>query len=562
MIVYGDPGYDDSAAGLLERVRIRAALARPDDPDDLRTLLIEAGQLEQALADRLDDGPSIRSAMAATDLAAEAFLGGAGTGPVRAALARLEPPAGLGVRVKIPEGFAFYTLYPEQYAWAARRWAEDHAAARPRAAVVVGIRSIGTGLSAVVARVLARAGWRVRRLTVRPAGHPYDRRVALPAETVRGAGFGLVVDEGPGRSGSSMAAAGRALAAAGLDRSAISFLPGHGAGPGTEGSAEVRRWWADTRLYVTGLDEPAWHGRSLPESLAELGGAAVARVEDLSGGEWRRAAYRDERDWPAALVPFGRTRYRVVRPDGTALLWTFEGLAGRAEAAFDRMERLAALGWTVAPCGCRQGFVAKPWTQGRRLERTEARPDLLARIGRYIAAAAGPPLTMAEQRAALERLRELLYWNIRESLGAAGAERSRRWAGLAPERPRSGYGDGRLGPEEWLLGDDGRLVKADGAGQDGDHTAVGRQPLAFALAGAMVEWRLDETTAEPLLKGYAQAGGEAVPAPALTFYRLAYAAFRLGQCAMSAGPADPAERVRLNRAEAFYRSQLAELLAR
>jgi len=54
------------------------------------------------------------------------------------------------VRVKVPEGFAFYTLYPEQYCAAASRWCDEHATSARRV-LVVGVRSIGTSLSALVA---------------------------------------------------------------------------------------------------------------------------------------------------------------------------------------------------------------------------------------------------------------------------------------------------------------------------------------------------------------------------------------------------------------------------
>jgi hypothetical protein len=98
-----------------------------DERDARRRLLIEAGQLEQALADRLGNDPLVQRVMTVTDLAADAFLGYADLGPIQKALAEIELPPDLTVRVKVPEGFAFYALYPEQYAEAARRWIRDHA---------------------------------------------------------------------------------------------------------------------------------------------------------------------------------------------------------------------------------------------------------------------------------------------------------------------------------------------------------------------------------------------------------------------------------------------------
>jgi hypothetical protein len=569
MIVYGDPSYETPAGVLLDRLRQRVEHSDQEDVDERRALLIEAGQLEQALADRLDGDPAARRVETVTELAADALLGHADAGPIREALARIDLPPDLTVRVKVPEGFAFYTLYPEHYAKAAAWWVKDHAAAASRRAVVVGVRSIGTSLSAVVARVLAQAGWTVRRLTVRPMGHPYDRRVELPhetANTVKKTDFGLVVDEGPGQSGSSMAAAAGALVRAGLDRSAIAFFPGHAHGPGHAASDAVRAWWADTPSYVAGLSELAFEGKSLTEALAFHSGGIVVRVEDLSAGAWRSIAYPDERDWPAAFVPFERTRYRAVRRDGSSVLWTFAGLASGAEASLARLEALARGGWTVAPLDCACGFVARPWVEGKPLALEQSDAAVLGHIGRYIAATAGPAMTMAEQQASLERLREMLYWNTWESLGEAMAERTRRWNGLAPERSWPAYGDGWLAPQAWVRRTDGRLIKVDCAGHSMDHTMVGSQPLAWDLAGAMVEWNLDGQTAHgeaasPLLKAFVAAGGEMLPVEALAFYRMAYAAFRLGQCVLCAGTGDAAERRRLACAGEFYKVQLARQLA-
>lgn len=471
MIVYGDPSYEVPAAVLLDRVRQWAGRASghvpdgtgssardgqadvvpqygsADERDARRRLLIEAGQLEQALADRLGNDPLVQRVMTVTELAADALLGRAYLGPIQKALAEIELAPDLTVRVKVPEGFAFYALYPEQYAEAARRWICDHADSGAKRAAVVGIRSIGTGLSAVMARVLIEVGWSVRRLTVRPTGHPYARRAELPSEAVRGAVFGLVVDEGPGLSGSSMAAAAQALVEAGIDRSRVFFFPGHRSGPGHAGNEDVRRWWADTPRYVVGLNETTWNGRSLTEEPAYRSGPFV-RVDDLSGGMWRRAVYASEDEWPAAFAVFERAKYRVVRRDGSSVLWKLEGLTGGAEDARDRMAWLAKRGWTEAPLDSAYGFVARLWIEGKPLRIDQCDAAVLDRIGRYIVDAADSELSIAEPRASLEQLRELLYWNTRKSLGERMAERTLRWKRLIPERSQPAYGDGRLGPEE------------------------------------------------------------------------------------------------------------------
>ncbi len=47
---------------------------------------------------------------------------------------------------------------------------------------VLGIRSIGVTLSAVACAALRLRGIECRRFTVRPTGHPYDRKLELTPE--------------------------------------------------------------------------------------------------------------------------------------------------------------------------------------------------------------------------------------------------------------------------------------------------------------------------------------------------------------------------------------------
>lgn len=571
MIVYGDPARAGLAGALLARLQTRLAAllqTRVADTDALRALLIEAGEMEQAARDGLPDLPATVLLQTVTDRAADAFHSRwTGTGDVPAALAAMgralesvDLPEAAHLTVKVPEGFAFYALYPEQYVVAARRWAEEHRESAPT--LVVGIRSIGTTLSAIVAATLRAAGREVRRLTVRPTGHPFDRTTDIDPRHVDGAGWALIVDEGPGLSGSSFAAVAEALAAAGLDRRRIVFLPGHGGEPGNQAaSPTVRAWWAETPRYVTPLSDLRWNGLPLPEALAartvERFGP-VRRTEDLGGGLWRRAAYPDPAGWPAVCAPFERPKYRCLLDDGTSVLWKFEGLGNEA-AAF---ARLASLGeWTAPPLDTALGFVAVPWIEGARLSSADAAdPGVLAHVGRYIARGAGPPLSPDERSAAHERLTEMVYWNTWEALGEEAAARTRVWSAAARDADTAagapGYGDGHLAPGEWLRTPDGRILKTDAAGHDADHTIVGRQPLAWDIAGAWVEWGLDKKTAAPLLDA-------AGPGTELAFYRLAYAAFRLGQTSFCAGLVahDPEEQGRLRRAAAFYGETLTRLLA-
>lgn len=604
MIVYGDPQYETTLSAMVRRLAsaIETTARTPANSlgglDRLRDALIVAGQLEQAVADGLDGILSGSDARHVIDELQSV------TDQLAAALCAALPPSGMvtwsterGVRsmraavqsldslkaapdapltVKVPEGFAFYALYPEAYLAAARCWLDEQAGTRGHRALVVGIRSIGTTLSAVVGAALGAAGWKTRRLTVRPAGEPFARVASINATDARGVDWALVVDEGPGLSGSSMASVGEALVRAGIARHRIVFFPGHGGEPGGAARRSVRDWWARTPRAVTPLAELRWHGQRLEELLAaeseRVCNRAVIGVEDSGGGLWRAARYASSASWPAVCAPFERPAYRCLLADGAAVLWTFTGLAGAPEgenggpeSTAARITSLARDGWTVPPLAVALGFVGSRWLAGTPLRRDDASPAVLERIGRYIARAAGPPLSHKEAEPARQRLDEMIYWNVWEILGEAAAERVRTWHGAAPDRtwadPSRRYGDGRLAPHEWVRTVEGAVMKVDAAGHEQDHTVVGVQPIDWDIAGAIVEWDLTERAAAPLLAAV-EAGGVAPPSAAsLAYYRLAYTAFRAGQTSMCAGmTADPLEHARLQQAHAGYRGQLVALV--
>src|SRR5688500_14446363 len=328
MIVYGDPSYERRLPDLVTSLRAGDPDGGASGPmclDKLRGLLIAAGQVEQGAQHAALAGQVLTRLRELTDRFADAFavcLSGDGNVGANIAAARVlldelasrvpETP----VRVKVPEGFGFYTLYPEQYLEAAAKWFSMPGVRHGLRTVVVGVRSIGTTLSAVVRAATVRRNWQCVRLTVRPTGHPFDRQVALPDLGRLENATALVVDEGPGISGSSITAAARALLDAGVQRERISLLPGHGGEPGSAASDTTRAWFREGPRYVASLGELRWRGRSLTDVLAEqtsrLTGAPVERVDDLGGGAWRQFVYAKEGDWPAAIPALERTKYRCI----------------------------------------------------------------------------------------------------------------------------------------------------------------------------------------------------------------------------------------------------------
>jgi hypothetical protein len=599
MIVYGDPGFTADVDRLAERLRARipglnpplltngTCLARVAVLDRFRDLLVEAGQLEQAFADLPDNGAAsgragssrLQSIQSITEAAAEAFCTVRETGrPGATTLSRLRGLLeGLGhvqaeARVRVPEGFAFYRLYPEQYGEAALAWAAEHPSALCPRVLVVGIRSIGTTLSAVVSAALAGTGRQVRRITLRPVGPPFDRRAHVEPAIARGSTGAIVVDEGPGLSGSSMAAVASALSRAGMDAAAISFMPGHAREPGSQAGESTRAWWARTRRYVVPLENLRWFGLPFHRVLACLTGELTGctgpvQVQDLSAGRWRDVLSDGEREGTVAWPSFERAKYRCVDGTGRKVLWKFGGFAGGAGGIeghggaagdFETMVARAREGWTRAPLGCGHGFVAQPWIEGKRLRADPADNGSTRMLARYVAASRGPAMSRATVGGSRQRLGEILECNAREGVGEAAACRARSWsrevASLWVEGLLAGH-DSHLAPHEWVSAD-GRVFKTDCVSHACGHTAPGLQPSGWDLAAAMVEWRLAPNGRADLLATAAAAGLGPVDRRLVDYCRAAYAAFRMGECRqeMAAGHAG------LQRASEGYERYLAEVL--
>jgi hypothetical protein len=591
MLVYGDHKFKGQLQALRARLYAltQEAFAHQGNLDLLRTLLIFCGQVEQGVHDTLgqalpwhEANPVIGQFHLATAQAAEAFYSVAWQQPIglppplvatgtalrhlRHTLDSVDQAPTVALTVKVPEGFSIYAVYPEQYLVAAAHWLADHRLQQSQGAVVVGIRSIGTTLAAVVSTVLRAAGWQVQSFTVRPTGHPYTRQVAISERLIAPTAFGLIVDEGPGISGSSMAATANALVKAGLERRNLAFFPGHPNHPGGAGSQEVQTWWQTTPRYVAELKDLTFNGLLLQDALASTLPEPVLQRENFSGGLWRQYVYPDSSRWPALCTAFERIKYRYTLQSGKRVLFKFLGLASRspdltstAEAAAALLYERATRGLALPVHSVAYGFIAIEWVEGTPITLSARSPELIEAMGAYIAQVAGTSMQEDETRIAIECLAEMLYVNTGEALGEQAAKLTQRYQ-VSTLDGQHAYGDGHLHPYEWIYDQDDQLVKVDSVGHDCDHTLIGTQPIAWDIAGAIVEWGLAGEAIKRLLEAFRAAGGTSIAPATLDFYQAAYLAFRLGQGSLAAQVHDPAEQQRILRANTGYRRQLADLL--
>jgi hypothetical protein len=479
-----------------------------DDPQNRHlyyNALIQAGELESALAD--SDSESTESLADLTDaLAFAAFRGS--LDKVKQLANALDHIACPNQLITSPsEGFAYYALNPLDIAKPAQESVAPH-----RPAAVIGIRSIGTTLSAVATAALISNGYRAARITVRPEGDPYDRvlRFTPPQsdwikKLKENAAQFLVVDEGPGRSGSTFLSVGEALVSFGIAAEDIVLLGSREPDLNTLCAQEAASRWKKFEFRTFSPD--TCNG--------------FRDCTYIGGGEWRKHFLSAESSWPACWPQMERLKFLS---QDRSQLFKFDGLGPAGDAVRNRAHALAAAGFGCAIEDVGEGFSRYAVIDGSSLHFSNISAAILERIARYCA------FRSAEfhvEHGTPEPLAEMLRVNLLREF---------EWEiNFDPEllRPQNMVVvDGRMNPHEWLFTANGRLLKTDGATHGDDHFFPGLTDIAWDIAGAAVEWNLDSHALEFLLSRYRLLTGEDLH-QSLQVFLLAYSVFRLAWCKMA-----------------------------
>ncbi|MBM1171715.1 hypothetical protein [Microvirga arabica] len=468
------------------------------------------------------------------------------------------------IRTKQAEGYAFYALYPESYLEAAK------ASGLGSDTQVVGIRSIGTGLSALVAAELGAHA----PITLRPVGHPFGREVRVDPDLTRSLTSEsrktfAIVDEGPGLSGSSFGAVADWLEAAGISRERIHFFPSHGNALGPQASDRHRARWSSAPRHFVSMDDLLLRGspaHCLESWLEYLLGPLDRPLEEISGGAWRSRRYQDEGSWPPANIQQERRKF-LARANGTAWLVKFVGLGEIGARKLQIARQLHQAGFTPEPAGCRHGFLIERWHE--ELDSLDQAPvsrkSLVEQVGAYLGFRARLFPAVEHQGASLGELRRMAVYNMGQALGdtvAAALEQSLADPSSLTGKVHRVCTDNRLHAWEWLVSGD-RLIKTDALDHSAAHDLVGHQDVSWDVAGAMVELNLSEDEASWLCDIVQQESGRPVDQALLAFMLPCYLAFQLGAHLMAAGAlGEGPEVTRLRQAADRYEGLLHNRLPR
>jgi hypothetical protein len=372
-----------------------------------------------------------------------------------------------------------------------------------------------------VAATLEAGGCSVERYTLRPRGHPFERRPALgPALATRLAeesdrSYFLIVDEGPGLSGSSFAGVAERLSALGVPDERIVFLPSWEA-DGTALKSEVaRRRWARHARFITTFG-PTWPAPAPPADFP-----ADAELTDFSAGRWRQHLLPAGRPWPAVHPQHERRKVVAGRR------WcAFAGLGRFGVRTLELQAELAEAQISPKPFGLDQGMLTREMVRGTPLTPDDVDAAVVARVADYLAYRRRRHPAGADDR---DELAEMVLLNVGETGGAELARlarRSLRASGFPGDAPPVAL-DGRMQPHEWLRTGT-HLLKVDATDHHADHFYPGTGDVAWDLAGAMVELDLSEDGRAALTGQYRAQSQDRDIARRVPGYLVAYLAFRIG----------------------------------
>jgi hypothetical protein len=505
--VFRDEREPVGGAQLVDDVRrlVRRALHSGGDSDALTNAVIGAGSLECGLADA--NAPCAHSAADLTDALAFNLLqrDEVSLRQILRRMDHLDVPELLVI--SRPEGFSYYALHPYDLAVVA-----DSLPQSPGYAVV-GIRSVGTTLSAMITAKLRRAGQQAQRITVRPSGHPYERTLQFTPEQAGWVqshhlkhSLFVVVDEGPGRSGSTFLSVAEALRKAGISSAMIVLVGSHCPKVASLCAPKIEERWREFNF----LAAERWAC------------GAYQNLQYLGGGEWRSFLFSgSERDWPACWPQMERLKF--FSKDGAHII-KFEGLGTQGESARGRAECLADAGFGAQFDETENGFVHYRRIAGGQLRKHEITRADVERLADYC--------VFRRREFPAPKTNPTMFTNmINFNLSLEFGEQI-NFSDEVFNCPAPVISDSRMRPHEWIRDASGRLIKTDGVSHGDDHFFPGPVDIAWDLAGSAIEWNLSATAEEHLLHRFQRQSGHEAGAR-MPEYKIAYASFQLACCKMA-----------------------------
>ncbi len=434
------------------------------------------------------------------------------------------------IPLRIPEGFVYYGLYPETFMQAADIFLQTCSAA---SVLVVGIRSIGTSLSALVAARLENHNVKVHSITVRPKGHPFNRYIEVSdqlKEMIRSYSndWCIVVDEGPGLSGSSITGTLLKIEECGFQPERVVVFPSWNPESSSFVSARARSEWNRHLKFLGSFDDLWVHSGRLEYAFQK-------RIyREASSGLWRSHMYDKETDYPVTHPHHERRKFFLYKKgDPFFSVAKFIGLGRYGERIAKRGELLAQAGFSPALNAFSNGFADYSFIEGDPLRKDDISEDVVETSARYCAFISKH--FQSEHTASYDQTFEMIEENVSQGLGKqwlSKVDLLRKMFDASFYEEGVVAVDGRMMPHEWIRSS-GFIYKVDHLEHHADQFFHGPQNIAWDIAGFAYEWDLSSEEMQSFLDRYIFHSKDPGVRKRLPFYNIAYLAFRLGYCTLA-----------------------------
>lgn len=471
--------------------------------------------------------------------------------------------------ISLPEGYAYYGLYPEMYYESAKNFIKEK---RPDKAFIIGIRSIGTSLSSVVSAALENSNCLVKSITLRPRGDYFNRTLKISSELLseiksNADSYFLIVDEGPGLSGTSFCSVAEYLSLLEIKNEKIVLFPS---------------WLPDASDFVSELSQRRWPMHEKYCASFESSSFGIDKIKrsfpsqsiyDISAGKWRELFFENISSSPAVFQNFEQRKYlltekpfdevsnNLLMNDEKAFFLKFSGLGHYGIHLHKRASLLSDAGFSPKAYEITSGFIRFEFIKGTPLSQQDVSLPLLKRIAEYLSFLK-KNFSKAKPSLSFDEILEMIKINVIKALG-------NEWEScLVSLQSFNSKGfeeniveiDGRMLPYEWIKTKDS-FIKTDSIHHHTDHLLPGSIDIAWDIAGTIVEFHLDSEDAEYLLKEYSRLSGDPLPKERLHFFLIAYLAFRLGySCFASERLGNSLDGRKFKWLSNYYSSMLKDLL--
>jgi len=225
---------------------------------------------------------------------------------------------------------------------------------------------------------------------------------------------------------------------------------------------------------------------------------------------------------PASWPPLEPAKFLAL--DGQSI-FKFTGFGHYGNTASARALILSHQGFSPHHLDQRCGFGECEFVPGRMLQLCDRSPELLGKIAEYLAFRSMAFPSNIPQTPELEKM---LRWNWQLEFGDELSDDESRFCST-----RAVVCDGCMMPHKWLRAENGRLLKLDANSHGDNHFFPGPCDIAWDVAGAIVEWEMNDEVREGFVRQYELLSGDKIT-ERLTPYILGYVAFRLGWSKMAA----------------------------